>query len=209
MFISFLAQAMIISMSGVMAPGPLTAAVMAKGAQSPRAGAWIAVGHGLVEFPLMAAMFFGLGGLFQITAVKSATGFIGGVFLAYMGIGLMRALKNTETAAGPAGHSPVLAGVVLSAGNPYFLLWWATIGSTLVFKSAAFGLAGFIVFAVLHWSGDFAWSWFLSAVSFKGGKFFGQKFQKVVFTVCGVFLLFFSVLFIVDAIKSLSIAGMF
>jgi threonine/homoserine/homoserine lactone efflux protein len=59
---------------------------------------------------------------------------------------------------------------------------------------------GFLVFALLHWSCDFFWDCFLSVLSYKGGEFFGRRFQKVVFLVCGVFLLFFGVKFMVDGL---------
>ena len=55
----FLVQAVLISLTGVMAPGPITAVTIAKGSESKHAGAWIAIGHGVVEFPLMVLIFYG------------------------------------------------------------------------------------------------------------------------------------------------------
>ena len=54
----FFASVALISMSGVLMPGPLFAVTIEKAAKSKTAGALIAVGHGIVEFPLMFLIFF-------------------------------------------------------------------------------------------------------------------------------------------------------
>jgi threonine/homoserine/homoserine lactone efflux protein len=97
----------------------------------------------------------------------------------------------------------VVAGIVLSVGNPYFLVWWATVGAALILRSVAFGVWGLVAFGLLHWLCDFVWSYFLSALSFKGGQFFGQWFQRAIFLVCGGMLLFFGVRLVIDGIGAL------
>ena len=57
-FYLFLASVMLISLSGVLMPGPLFAVTIQKSAKSKTAGALIAVGHGILEFPLMFLIFF-------------------------------------------------------------------------------------------------------------------------------------------------------
>ena len=57
--ITFLLTATAISLSGVLAPGPMTAATLAAGTRSRHAGAIIALGHGVVEFPLMLVIIAG------------------------------------------------------------------------------------------------------------------------------------------------------
>ena len=89
----------------------------------------------------------------------------------------------------------------MSAGNPFFLVWWATVGSILIFRAMEFGILGLLTFAAAHWLCDFLWLYFLSILSFKGGQFFGKKFQKIVFILCGIFLVFLSGKFIYDAIR--------
>ena len=49
--VTFLASASVISLSGVLAPGALTAATIAAGARRRWAGTMVAVGHGIVELP--------------------------------------------------------------------------------------------------------------------------------------------------------------
>lgn len=197
----FLIEAVLISLSGVMAPGPITAVTVSKGTKSPHAGAIIALGHGIVEIPLMILILYGFGEILKIPYIKAIIGLLGGLFLLKMGLGLLQGIKQAKIDSSNDPHSPLMAGIILSLANPYFLIWWATIGSILIFRSITFGLFGFVIFMILHWFCDFFWCYFLSALSFKGGQFFGKRLQQVLFAICGVFLLFFSAKFIFDAVK--------
>lgn len=198
---AFLLEAVLISLSGVLAPGPITAVTLSKGTKSPHAGAIIALGHGIVEIPLMILILYGFGEILKILYIKAIIGLLGGLFLLKMGLNLLQGIKQAKINSSNNPHSPLMAGIVLSLANPYFLIWWATIGSILIFRSIAFGLLGFVIFMILHWFCDFFWCYFLSALSFKGGQFFGKRLQQVLFAICGVFLLFFSSKFIYDAVK--------
>ncbi|MCD6307728.1 MAG: LysE family transporter [Candidatus Latescibacteria bacterium] len=195
----FLIQAVVISLTGVMAPGPITAVTVGTGTRSPHAGALVAVGHGIVEFPLMALIYYGLGDFFRIGAVRAATFALGGLFLLFMGYDMLRSIKKAARLHNGGSRKPLVAGILLSMGNAYFLIWWATVGASLISKAVAFGIAGVMTFAVVHWFCDLIWFYILSIASYKGGRVFGARFQKTVFAVCGVFLLFFGALFIRDA----------
>ncbi len=201
MLSAFLLEAVLISLSGVIAPGPVTAITVSKGTKSPHAGAMIALGHGIVEIPLMILILYGFGDLLKITYIKAIIGLLGGLFLLKMGLGLLKGIKQVRIDSVNGPSSPLLAGIILTLANPYFLVWMATIGSILIFRSYAFGLLGFTIFMIAHWSCDFLWLYFLSALSFKGGQFFGKRLQQVLFVICGIFLLFFSTKFIYDAAK--------
>jgi len=191
-FATFLLEAVVVSLSGVMAPGPITSVSVGFGNEDPWAGARVAVGHGLVEFPVMAGVLFGIGAVIDLPAVQAAIAFVGGGFLLYMAIGLLRGVRGEEVSGMESSRSPVVAGAVLSAGNPYFLIWWATVGASLILRAVEFGVWGFVIFGAAHWTCDLAWDTFLSSLSFKGGQFFGRRFQKIIFGISGVFLLFYS-----------------
>ena len=201
--LGFLFEATLISLSGVLAPGPITAVVVGEGNTSPHAGAFVALGHGLVELPLMVAVFYGVGQVVDRPYVRAGVAALGGALLLWMGLGMLRGIKTAAVGLNQASRSPVLSGVVLSVGNPYFLVWWATVGAALIMRAVAFGVGGFVAFALLHWTCDLLWDYFLSALSFKGGAFFGRRFQQVVFGVCGAFLVFSSGRLVVEAAKTL------
>ena len=164
----------------------------------------MALGHGIVEIPLMVCILFGLGYLLNLVYVNVGIALVGGLFLLVMGVSMFRSMKRLDVSSTPYNYSPMTAGILLTIGNPYFLVWWATVGATLISRSVSFGLVAFVVFALLHWACDFLWCYFLSTVSFKGGRFFGKRFQKTVFAICGGMLLFFGGKFILDAMKLIS-----
>jgi threonine/homoserine/homoserine lactone efflux protein len=200
--ISFAGAVIIISLSGVLMPGPVTAVTVARGSRTPHAGAWVALGHGLVEWPLMALIFFGVRAVFKVPAVKIGLGAAGSLVLLWMGVGMLRDHGHGEALEEKGlsrGRSPFWSGALLSVANPYFLVWWGTAGAALVGDSLAFGLLGFFALAVCHWLCDLVWYYFLSALSFAGGKFFGQRLQRSVFIGCGLCLIYFAGYFAVRA----------
>ena len=199
----FVMQSVGISLSGVMAPGALTAMTISHGSRAARSGAVVALGHAMVEFPLMVALYFGFGALLEVSVARAVIGAAGGLMLLWMGLGMIRAREQEGDWEHTSAHSPLLTGVLLSAANPYFLIWWATVGATLMMQSVAFGMIGFALFAVLHWLCDLVWLSFLSTLAFRGSQFFGHAFQRGVFLFSGVFLLLMGTRFIYDAAAGL------
>ena len=196
---SFLLEAMVVSLSGVMAPGPMSAAAVGHGSRSPAAGALIAVGHAALEVPLAVSLFYGFGYLRHFDNVGPAIGLVGGAMLLVMGIGMLRGIRRQELRGSGDARSPLLVGALLSAANPYFLIWWLTVGASLVLRAGSFGPAGFPSFIAAHWVCDLVWFSFLGILAYRGGRFFGRRFQQVVFAVCGAFLLYLSVHFMTAA----------
>ncbi len=207
--LGFLFESVLISLSGVMAPGPMTTVAVGKGSESPHAGALVAVGHAIVELPLMVAVFYGIGRLLDFPYVQAIIALVGGAFLLVMGIGMVRGARQDQVDATAHPTPAVLAGILVSVGNPYFIVWWATVGAALIVRSVRYGLLGFVSFALLHSLCDLLWSWFLSALSFKGSRFFGQRFQQSIFVACGVLLLFLGGKLMADGAMQLSAQGIF
>jgi len=200
-FLSFLLQTILVSLSGVMSPGPITAAAIAQGTRQSRAGALIAVGHGIVEFPLMIALALGLGVAAGVKWVESSLFIAGGAILLFMAYGMARSAHRPTQAA--IKHGPLGTGIAFSAANPYFLVWWVTVGAALIARSLHFGLWAFAVFGVVHWCCDLGWYSALSAASSKGRKWLGPQFQRIVWTVCGIFLTVFGLTFLFNGIRKL------
>jgi threonine/homoserine/homoserine lactone efflux protein len=202
-FYIFITEAIIISLSGVMAPGPITAVTISKGSKYPWAGVMVAAGHGVVEFPLMMAIFFGVGSTLDSPHVRALIGILGGVFVVWAGFGLLRDMKATRIQSSTDNRSPIFSGILFSIGNPYFLVWWSTVGAALILRSLVFGVFGFVAFALSHWFCDLGWNAFLSYLSFKGGQFFGRKFQQVVFLISGLLMFFVGSRLVADGILAL------
>jgi len=199
---AFLLSVVVISLSGVLMPGPVTTITVAKGSEKLSAGSLVALGHGVVEFPLIGLIYLGVGIFFEQPALKIGIGILGGAMLLWMAVDMLRNFRRAELKKSERELNPFLGGILLSGGNPYFLVWWATVGAKLVLKSMEFGTLGVVLLAIVHWSCDLGWLQFLSLLSFQGGKFFGKKLQMAVFLVCGLAMLYFGLSFIVDALGS-------
>ena len=200
----FLAQVFIISLTGALQPGPVTATAITMGTCNRWAGTLMAIGHGIIEFPLMVVIVLGLGRYFEMPKVQIAIGLAGGVFLILMGIQSLLSLKaEVEVESKSLGSRPVLAGIILSAGNPYFLLWWATVGLALATQATKWGIWAFALFALTHWSVDLVWLQILSWASFKGTGLFGFRIQRIVLIICAMALFFFGLFFIYNAAGTL------
>jgi threonine/homoserine/homoserine lactone efflux protein len=200
----FLVSVFIISFTGAMQPGPVTATAISLGARNRHAGALLAVGHGIVEFPLMILIIVGLGKFFQWDATKISIGLAGGSILLIMGIQIFRSSARTgDVEAAPKKATPVVAGIVLTLSNPYFLIWWATVGLALALEAVDFGIWAFALFAVVHWFVDLIWVEALSLASFHGTTLLGPRLEHAVLRVCGAALLGFGAFFIYRAIDML------
>ena len=198
----FLGSAIVISLSGVMAPGSLTAATISAGTRRRHAGALVAIGHAVVEWPLAVLIVLGVGDLLKRPDVKAGIGLAGGLFLLFMGVGMLRSIRKLTdpdgATASPARH-PMITGIILSGSNPYFLLWWATVGLALATQAADMGVMAFIVFVVIHWLLDLIWLEILSQAAHRGTRAVSPKAQQVVLGICGAALLFFGGKFLIDA----------
>jgi threonine/homoserine/homoserine lactone efflux protein len=200
----FLAQVFVISFSGAMQPGPVTATVITMGARNRYAGSLLAVGHGIIEFPLMIIIMLGMQSLLKSDRIQIAIGLLGGIFLLIMAIQMIRNLRaEADTQVKILKSRPILAGIILSAGNPYFLIWWATVGVKLASGLKDFETWAFALFAFTHWSVDLIWLQILSWASFKGAKVFGPRTQRLVLLICALTLLGFGLLFVYSALVRL------
>jgi len=202
----FLIQVFIISLSGVLSPGPVTAAAIATGQRSRHAGALLAIGHGILEFPLMILIMLGMGRPLKLACTQIAIGLAGGIVLLLMAIQMLIGSMKTadiNTQNRPAKDKPIFTGFILSAGNPYFLLWWATVGLALATTARGLGIWAFALFAIVHWLCDLIWLEALSLASFKGSSLLGPRSQKIVLMICALAMFFFGLFFIYRATAAL------
>jgi threonine/homoserine/homoserine lactone efflux protein len=195
----FLLSAAAISFTGVMLPGPMTAATIAKGYGDKNAGAWIAVGHAVIEIPLIAAIYLGFGHFIGFSWVVNIIYVVGGLALFYLGFRMFRTAGNAVGEIGGLPTSSLVTGIVITGTNPAFYVWWVTVGMALIVGAAKFGFTGILLFTLVHWPCDLAWSEFLSMGTFKSRKWWTQKVQRVVFTVCALILIGFGVWFCLSA----------
>ncbi len=90
-----------------------------------------------------------------------------------------------------------------SGTNPAFYVWWITLGAALIAGAASFGVIGVVLLAVVHWPCDLVWSEFLSMGTFKSRKWWTEKVQRIVFSVCALVLLGFGAWFVFSGLSNL------
>ncbi len=190
-----------ISFSGVMMPGPMFAVTLAKSYKSPWAGTHIALGHAVIEVPLILLIYFGFARFFENSIVQLVLSILGGGMIIWLGVGMFRARSKVVREGKDLPYSAFTAGILTSGLNPFFLLWWATIGSMLVMRFTEFGVGGLTVFIVVHWLCDLVWLSFVSVLVYKSRSLWGQRFQEWVFIASSLILAGFGIWFVVSGIQ--------
>lgn len=201
-FYLFLSSVMLISLSGVLMPGPLFAITIKKSAKSKIAGALIAIGHGIVEFPLMFLIFFILSQFEIPSTVQIGVGLIGGLLMMFMGIHAFRSRNKPDEQNVSLKRESVFSGIWTTAVNAGFILWWLTIGTALILNAQLFGFVGFSIFAGVHWLCDFSWYAIVGLLIFKSQKFWTKRVHMGITLFCVFVFLGFGAYFFGSALMS-------
>ncbi|MDB4582265.1 LysE family translocator [Draconibacterium sp.] len=199
----------VIAFSGAMMPGPFMTMTIGESARSgPWVGPKMIAGHAILEIGLLLALFFGLAPLFQEDLFFILVAIVGGGIMIWMAQSMFRSLPELEiktTATNTKTMNLYLAGILMSLANPYWIIWWATIGLGYVLHSQKLGFLGIVFFFVGHILGDLVWYSAISITVGKGRNFFGNKTYRILVGACAVFLAFFAVWLIYDGIVKLTI----
>ena len=196
------------SLSGVMAPGPMLAVTLAKSLKSPWTGLQVALGHAVIEVPLILLVYFGLARFLGNVGVQLVLGVLGGGMIMWMGFGMFRTRRVMTPEGRDTAYGAVKAGILMSGLNPFFLVWWITVGSLLLMNFLqAVGTWGLFIFIIVHWLCDLVWLSLVSGVVFRMRSFWGQKTQEIVFIVLGLALLYFGASFIIKGIINYITSG--
>ena len=192
-----------VSASGVLAPGPLFFANLLYGSrQGAKAGLKMAYGHSVVELPLVVIL---AAGIFSFSAILNAyfetISILGGVAtLAFAGFQLL-SLKKTKAYQDNTrltSHRPFVAGILLSALNPFFLIWWVTVGLKLLTDSSSFGIVAsvVIVFGFHIWM-DYAWITGTAYLASKGNAMLKSRYYIVLNLALVAVLVYFGLNFLI------------
>jgi threonine/homoserine/homoserine lactone efflux protein len=204
-FAGIFTAAFVMGLTGAMSPGPLLAFTITSAAKrGPYVGLLIVLGHGILESTLVVLIFVGAATFLKNPAVLRAVGGAGAVVLATMGVMMLRdlpkmslaaAVSGARAAAGTLGiENPVLGGVVLTALNPTFPVWWAGMGVAMVAKYGT-TVENVCVFYAGHITSDLAWYLAVSLVIGHGRQFISDRVYRIFIGICAAALVAFAVLF--------------
>lgn len=197
------ASAFIIALSGAMMPGPLLSTTIAESARRGwTAGPLLILGHAILELTLVIGLVAGLLSFIQNPLVTQIIALIGGAFLLYLGYSMSRQAAAGQIKlddggkARASGLNPVLAGVLVSISNPYWSIWWATIGLGYLTIALQKGWLGMAVFFSGHILADLAWYLIIAVLIAQGRHFFSQRIYNFILLACGIFLVGMGMFFI-------------
>jgi threonine/homoserine/homoserine lactone efflux protein len=201
-----LLSVVVISLSGAMQPGIVTAMTIAKSYKSPWMGPYVALGHAVIEVPLILLIYFGFGQFFQNTVVQIVLSIVGGAMIIWLGVAMFRVRVAITQQGKDLPYNAFAGGVLTSVLNPYFWVWWATVGSLLVMKIHSFGVAGIASFTFAHWMCDLVWLSMISFFIYYTKSLWGRwasKVQQGMFVACSLLLVGFGGWYVVSGIQLL------
>lgn len=195
--IEFVVTVILISASGVMTPGPLFAANIATGLRGGgKAGIKMAIGHTIVELPLVILLGIGVFSFGIFPEFRTLISILGAITLfVFAGIQIKTTLQMKETTFN-LKHNTVLTGITLSALNPFFIIWWLSIGFKLISDAMLmWAVAGIFVVFLLHIWMDFVWMYSIAGLASKSSKILSSKNYRILMMCLSVMLIYFGISF--------------
>ena len=196
-----LLSVVVISLSGVMMPGLMFGVTLVKSLKSPWAGAEIALGHAVIEVPIILLIYFGFARFFENIVVQLVLSILGGGMIIWLGISMFRARTEMVHGEKDLPYNAFIAGILTTALNPFFWLWWVTIGIMLEMKFLDFGVMGLAVFIVVHWLCDLVWLSFVSNLVYRTHTLWGRKFQEGLFITGSLLLVGFGIWYTISGVR--------
>ena len=203
--ITFALTVIILTTSGALAPGPLFFVTISHGIKSgTKSGIIFSVTHTLIEFSLVFLLALGLLSIANQPTIKLIVGLAGGAVLIVFGLLQVRSsflikTNKTESERGAIGKL-FLIGLALTGLNPYFVIWWLTIGANLILLSLEFaGLGGVLFMYVCHVWIDYVWLILLSTLAKKGNRILQNRWYRLLIAIFGIILIFFGFSYIIDS----------
>ena len=201
----------IIALSGALMPGPLLAVTVRDTSRRGfLAAPLLVLGHGILEAGLLVLILLGLAEWVRGEAATTVIALAGGGMLLWMAGGMAREVRTlrldvrrrepgAERAGWRGGRAemvrPVLSGIVASISNPYWTIWWATIGLGYLVVSRQLGTAGIALFFAGHILADAVWYLFIGFAVSAGRSRFTDRVYRWIVGSCALFLVFFAISF--------------
>lgn len=204
--LNFALTVIILTASGALAPGPMFFVTIVQGARSgAKTGLTFSIAHTIVEFSLVMLLGLGLLSVVNQPTVRLGFGIAGGVALLVFGVLQIRSsLRKAKEAdlEQMSNRGLFLMGLAVTGLNPYFIIWWLTIGANLIFLSLEFaGLFGILFMYVCHVWIDYVWLTLIAGLAKRSTKILEFKWYRLLIGAFGIVLIYFGLSFLFDAIN--------
>ncbi len=208
-------SAFLIGLSGAMMPGPVLVATINRSARMGfKAGPLVVLGHAIIEAALVIAVVMGLGAVLEKPIFMNPIMVGGGSMLVFLGLMILNEVLSGQVSLpkGPGDGTlevresvlrPVAEGIITSASNPYWILWWATIGLTYVAVASRLGVLGIPAFYSGHILSDLAWYSLVAAGVVVGTRHISDLVYRCVLGGCSIFLIALGAFFAFQGVTSL------
>ncbi|MEB3845397.1 MAG: LysE family translocator [Desulfurococcales archaeon] len=206
-------RTVMISGSGALSPGPLSASAIALGGLvGALGGFYAALGHMLFELPYVALIALSLARLDRSLSPrrKAVLLLFSAGFMLYFSIGLAQlALSSGGLLQGHlylpvSGLSSkillsISVGFLLTAANPYFLLWWLTVGQPIVSNASKSRRMFLTVYSSHVWM-DYAWLTFLAAAGSMSRSVSGEAYNALMMLL-SIALAYYGVKYLIAGLR--------
>ena len=207
LFITLFVTSFIVALSGAIMPGPLlTVTISESSRRGIMTGPLLIAGHAMLELALVLALVMGLAPLLTAAPVFIVIALGGSAVLLWMGIGMFKSLPTVTlvtTANRKQQKNLIFAGILMSLVNPYWTIWWATIGLGYILHSMNAGIMGTVAFFSGHILGDLFWYLAVSTAVWKGRRLLSDRRYRILIGTCASCLIVFACLFAWSGIHKL------
>ena len=199
LIMEFALMVIAISATGVMSPGPLFAANVSHGLRDgTKSGIKIAIGHTIVEFPLVVLLGIGALSLEIFPEFRILISVLGAVTLFVFAFMQIRAvLQDGKNSISKPKQHPIVTGIAFSALNPFFIVWWLTIGLKLITDAMLiWAFAGMLVVFIMHIWMDFVWLGGVAFLASKSKRIISNRNYKILMIGLNCTLIYFGITFL-------------
>ena len=204
--LTFIATVVAVTASGALAPGPLFFTNITHGTKSgAKGGLAFSVGHTIFELSLVVFLAVTLHAVIsQLSVIELVVGVIGGTALLVLGfLQIREALTAKAAVEGKksrfSSKNPLLLGTLFTGLNPYFIIWWLTVGLALIVNALALAsFLGVLIMYIAHVWMDYVWLIGTAYLAKKGTNLTGRKSYKILMIIFGLILVYFGVNFIIS-----------
>ena len=203
----------LVALTGAMSPGPLLTYTIIESAKRSRRGylmgLWIITGHALLELAIIIFLLFGFSFVLKNIVVVRSIGIVGGIIIIFFGISIIYDIYrgkistsfldsdqneplDSDRSSKKMNH-PVIGGIMVSMSNPYWWVWWATIGFAFMvqFDISFKQTTKLFAFFLGHETGDLLWYMIVSTLAFFGLRRLNKKVYYGILIVCAIFMMVF------------------
>ena len=204
--LNFAVTVIIITASGALAPGPLFFVTISHGMKTgTKSGIIFSIAHTIVEFSLVILLALGLLSISNEPIVRIIVGVAGGSVLIIFGAFQIKNSIFINTKSEDSGNKGtkrlLLLGLALTGLNPYFIVWWLTIGANLIFVSLELaGLSGVLFMYICHVWVDYVWLTLLAKLAKSGNRILNHKWYRLLMIIFGIVLIYFGFTFLADSL---------